>query len=208
MHKPVIDTGWQNSGYNFDYMFKYLMPESSNVDYAVANLETTLCSNTNGYGYSGYPQFNCPDEIVDALRNAGFDMLLTANNHSYDTGKTGYMRTIETVRGRGLATLGTMSAPDEPRYTVVDINGIRIGMICYTYEGRPENAMASRIYLNGIPMFEGGQDYVNTFLPNNPTPFYNELAGYLQEMKAQGAEATVMFIHWGVEYTTTPVAHQ
>ena len=45
----------------------------------------------------------CPDAIVDAAKNAGFDMLLTANNHSYDTGTVGAHRTIEIIRDRGLA---------------------------------------------------------------------------------------------------------
>ncbi len=209
MHKPVFDTALQPDGsYNFDYIFNYLSEYSHAADYAVANLETTLCGTTNGYPYKGYPQFNCPDEIVDGLRSAGFDMLLTANNHSYDTGQVGYFRTIETVRGKGLQTLGTMLNGEEPKYAIQDINGIRVGMVCYTYEGRPEGAMAGRVYLNGIPMHQGGEEVINTFLPTNPEPFYTEVAGYLDEMKAQGAEATVLFVHWGVEYTTTPVAHQ
>ncbi len=209
MHKPVFDTALQSDGsYNFDYIFNYLSEYSHAADYAIANLETTLCGTTNGYPYKGYPQFNCPDEIVDGLRDAGFDMLLTANNHSYDTGQVGYFRTIETVRGKGLQTLGTMLNAEEPKYAIQDINGIRVGMVCYTYEGRPEGAMADRVYLNGIPMHQGGEAVINAFRPANPEPFYTEVAGYLDEMKAQGAEATVLFIHWGVEYTTTPVAHQ
>lgn len=209
MHMPVIDTARQSDGsYNFDYIFRYLGEYSWAADYALANLETTLCGNTNGYQYSGYPQFNCPDEIVDGLKNAGFDMLMTANNHSYDTGKTGYFRTIETVRSKGLETIGTMLTPEEPKYALKNINGIYVGMMCYTYEGRPEQYMANRIYLNGIPMHEGGENVINSFLPSNPAPMYDEVAGYIAEMKAQGAEAIVLFIHWGVEYTTTPVQHQ
>lgn len=209
MHMPVVDTGRQSDGsYNFDYIFKYLSEYSFADDYAVANLETTLASNTNGYPYSGYPQFNCPDEIVDGLKNVGFDMLLTANNHSYDTGEKGYYRTIETVRSRGMTALGTMLNGEEPKYVIQNINGIKIGMLCYTYEGRPENGYAGRVYLNGLMMHEGAENVVNSFNPNNPAPFYEEVSRYLDEMRAAGAEATVMFIHWGVEYTTTPVASQ
>ena len=209
MHLPVIDSGLQTDGsYNFDSIFRYVSPYTSAADLAVANLETTLCGTDNGYPYHGYPNFNCPDEIVDGARNAGFDMLLTGNNHSYDTGEPGFFRTIETVREKGVQTLGTMLNGDEPKYTIQDINGIRVGLISYTYEGRPEGAVAGRVYLNGIMMHQGAEAVVNTFLPSNPEPFYDEIGGYLEEMRAQGAEATVLFMHWGVEYTTTPVGHQ
>ncbi|MGM9604138.1 MAG: CapA family protein, partial [Faecousia sp.] len=67
MHMPVINTGLQSDGsYNFDSIFRYLTSYASAADYAVANLETTLCGTDKGYKYSGYPAFNCPDEIVDA----------------------------------------------------------------------------------------------------------------------------------------------
>ena len=207
MHEPVFSSARLSDGsYNFDYIFKYLSEYSSAVDLALANLETTLAG--SGRAYSGYPNFNCPDEIVDGARNAGFDMLLTGNNHSYDTGEPGFFRTIETVREKGVQTLGTMLNGDEPKYTIQDINGIRVGLISYTYEGRPEGAVAGRVYLNGIMMHQGAEAVVNTFLPSNPEPFYDEIGGYLEEMRAQGAEATVLFMHWGVEYTTTPVGNQ
>ena len=207
MHGPVIDTGLQADGsYNFDYIFQYLSEYVNAADFAVANLETTLAG--SGRAYSGYPLFNCPDEIVDGARNGGFDMLLTGNNHSYDTGEAGFFRTIETVRSHGLETLGTMLNGDEPKYVIQDINGIRVGMLSYTYQGIPENAVSGRVYLNGIMLHKGAENVVNTFIPNNPEPFYAEVEGYIQQMRAEGAEALVIFMHWGVEYTTTPVAHQ
>ena len=207
MHEPVFSSARQSDGsYNFDYIFRYLSPYVNAADFAVANLETTLAG--SGRAYSGYPNFNCPDEIVDGARNAGFDMLLTGNNHSYDTGEAGFFRTIETVRSHGLQTLGTMLNGEEPKYVIEDINGIRVGMLSYTYEGRPENAVSGRVYLNGIMLHQGAEDVVNTFNPSNPEPFYAEVESYIQQMRNEGAEALVIFMHWGVEYTTTPVAHQ
>ncbi len=200
MHMPVVDSGLQTDGsYNFDSIFRYVSPYTSAADLAVANLETTLCGTDNGYPYHGYPNFNCPDEIVIGLRTAGFDMLLTANNHSYDTGLVGYKRTIDTVRDAGLVTLGTMKSADEPKYSIQEINGIKIGMLCYTYaysvnaEGSPS--------LNGMPhIAETG--ICNYFHADSLDAFYTEVDGYLQEMEAAGAEATIMYIHWGVEYQT------
>ena len=108
MHIQVINSGKQEDGsYNFDSIFRYVKSYTQAADFSVANLETTLCGTDNGYRYSGNPRFNCPDTIVDSLKDAGFDMLLTANNHAADTDLVGYKRTLNVVREKGLDTLGT-----------------------------------------------------------------------------------------------------
>lgn len=209
MHMNVINSGLQGDGsYNYDSIFEYLAPYSAAADFAVANLETTLAGTDKGYKYSGYPAFNCPDEIVDALRTAGFDLLLTANNHCYDTGEYGFLRTVRTVRDRGLQTLGTRESVQEPKYTVQEINGIRIGMVNYTYQGLPENPVAGTVYMNRNALSATCAPLVNSFVETQLDPFYLEVRQCLEEMKQAGAEATVMFIHWGTEYQTTPSGGQ
>lgn len=200
MHLPVVKTGLQSDGsYQFDSIFRYITEYTSTLDFAVANLETTLCGIDNGYSYSGYPRFNSPDAIVDGAKNAGFDLLLTANNHSYDTKLTGYKRTLEVVREKGLDTLGTMLTPEESKYLIKEVNGINIGMMCYTYassvtdDGRPS--------LNGnSPVAEAG--ITNYFVYDNLNAFYSEVETYLAEMEEAGADATILYLHWGVEYQT------
>ena len=189
--------------YNFDSLFKHLTEYTSALDYAAVNLETTLCGTSREY--SGYPYFNCPDTIVDGAMNAGFDMMLTANNHSYDTGIDGYKRTVEVVREKGMETLGTMASPEDPKYSIQEINGIKIGMLCYTYaysvtaDGRPS--------LNGNPhISEAG--ICNYFHSEHLPAFYAEVETYLAEMEEAGAEAFMMYIHWGVEYQTHSNATQ
>ena len=201
MHMPVISSGASGSGYDFNSIFRYITDDLKAADYAVANLETTLAGTDNGYNYAGFPNFNSPDAIVTAAKEGGFDMLLTANNHSYDTTLVGYKRTLEVVRGAGLETLGTYLTADEQKWTIVDINDIKVGMICYTY--------ATGVGSNGGPQLNGNAaikeaGLCNFFTYNNLPGFYTELAGYLQEMKDAGAEATVLYIHWGTEYQLTP----
>ena len=205
MHEPIFNYAnsavLQSDGsYDFESVFRYLTEYTSALDYAAANLETTLCGTDNGYPYHGYPNFNCPDDIVDGAKNAGFDMLLTANNHSYDTSLVGYKRTVEVIRDKGLETLGTYASADETKWTVQEINGINIGMLCYTYaysvtqDGRPS--------LNGMPhIAEPG--LCNYFHSDSLDAFYAEVGTYLEEMEAAGAEATILYIHWGVEYQLT-----
>lgn len=213
MHKPIFDDLTEynaavqqpDGSYDFTSVFQFISEYISSLDYAVANLETTLCGEDNGYPYDGYPLFNCPDELVDGVKAAGFDMLLTGNNHSYDTRLIGYLRTLDVVRGMGLETLGTYASEDETKWTIVDINGIKIGMLCYTW--------ASYITEDGRPSLNGNQaiekaGLCNYFVSNDIPAFYSEVEQHLGDMQAAGAEATIMFIHWGQEYMLAPNTEQ
>lgn len=197
-HSGVQKSGLQSDGsYNFESIWTYVSPYITAADYAIANLETTLCGTDNGYKYSGYPQFNAPDELAQGAMDAGIDMLLTANNHCNDTGEIGITRTVSVVREIGLDTLGTVPDAEEENYRVVEVNGIKIGMMCYTYSTTNSNG---RPAINGIPTSATSQYLVNTFDYGRLPAFYEEVQGYMDAMKEQGAEAMVMFIHWGVEY--------
>jgi len=199
MHYPIIKTGAQGDGnYDFGSIFMYFDDYVAKADYAAANLETTLSGLDNGYPYQGYPRFNCPDGIVDSLKDAGFDILLTANNHTFDTGEKGFLRTLAVIDERGLARIGTNADAAEPKYTVQEVNGIRIGMLCYTYE--TEDGDPERKSLNCLPVTETAAPLINTFHYARLEDFYSELEGHLAAMEGEGAEATVLFIHWGNEY--------
>lgn len=197
MHGKVINSGKQDDGsYNFDSIFQYVKSYSQAADFSVANLETTLCGTDNGYAYAGNPKFNCPDAIVDSLKGAGFDMLLTANNHADDTSLVGYKRTLNVVREKGLDTLGTYLSADEQKWTIEEVNGIKIGMVCHTY--------SDGFSQNGYPLLNynevGENGILNYFTYDKLPEFYAQLQGYLDEMQAAGAEATVVYLHWGEEY--------
>lgn len=199
MHLPLITNAKQNDGYNFDNIFTYFSSYVTAADYSVANLETTLRGIDDGYKYSGYPQFNCPDEIIDATKSAGFDMLLTANNHSYDTRMKGMLRTLEIIDKSGINRIGTYKDTEEKRYLVKTVNDINIGILCYTYETDNDDG---EVALNGIQMSNDAKGLVNAFSYGELDTFYTEVENHLASMKSDGAEATVLFIHWGEEYNT------
>ena len=200
MHMPIVNSTYNSSTgkYDFTGIFQYLDDYAAEADYAVANLETTLAGTDNGYKYSGYPCFNCPDEIAQALKDAGFDMLLTANNHCYDTRTVGLTRTLKIASGLGFDTLGTHATADAPKYLVKDINGIQVGMLCYSY-ATPDD-YPDRASMNGILTGTDAAGLINYFDYDALDLFYNQVAGYMDEMEAAGAEAMVMYIHWGEEY--------
>ena len=199
MHLGVLNSAKQEDGsYDFSYIFRFLKEYVAESDYAVANLETTFGGPENPY--RGNPEFNCPDAFAANLKEAGYDMLLTANNHASDTRTPGIKRTLGTAREAGLATLGTMLTNEEKKYEVIDINGIKVGMLCYTYadnvtsDGRP--SLNFKDYVEDVGI-------VNFFMENNLPGFYTEVENHLAAMMAEGAEATILYIHWGKEYETT-----
>lgn len=198
MHMPCIEPAKTSNGYNFIPYFTHIQDYLAAPDYMVANLETTLAGLDNGYKYSGYPNFNCPDEIVYDLQAVGMDMFVTANNHTYDTSTVGFNRTQEIIEEAGLDHTGTKSSEDVKDYLVKDINGIKVGMVCYTYETNPDKNV---VQLNGGANLPAGvKSRINTFHSDDLTGFRKDLAQDIEDMRADGAEAIVLYIHWGVEY--------
>ena len=202
MHKPLFDERsiirQSDGSYDFSHIFKYFTEVTQKYDYAIANLETTFGG--DDFPYQGNPAFNCPDPFLDSVVEAGYDMLLTANNHSNDTLQKGILRTLEKVRGANLATIGTRMTEEEPRYSIVEVNGIKIGMVCYTYSSGLNDAGIPR--LNGNSPMENEQ-LINWFYNRNPQKMYDEMKLILQQMEEEGAEINMMFIHWGNEYELT-----
>ena len=201
IHNPILKA-YSPSGYDFNDMFKYVNSYFSKYDYMVANLEVTLGGENRAY--SGYPVFNTPDTIVDALKQSGVDMLLTANNHCYDTGKNGFNRTVEVLNQKQIDHIGTRSETDLP-YLVKDVNGIKFGLINYTYETPRYNG---RKTLNGLAMQSEVETLVNSFNYSDLDAFYTELATHIESMKTDGAEVVMLYIHWGNEYKTSPNSYQ
>lgn len=201
IHKLLLEASADGSGYSFDKHFRAVKDEISSADLAVANLEVTL-----GEGnYQCYPTFKSPDSVVDALKNAGFDFLVSANNHCYDTAFDGLKRTATVVREKGLGQTGTKANLDQKEYEIVDVNGIKIGIINYAEE---TTCAAGRKALNGILMAAEANDYVNSFNAARMDEFYKDIEANLAAMKKEGAEAIMLYIHWGVEYALTQNTNQ
>lgn len=207
LHDNVILSGANGDGtYDYNYIFEHLASYIGKLDYMVGNMEGTLAGAENGYPYKGYPQFNAPDAIAEAAKNAGFDMLLTANNHSYDTRSLGFHRTQQVISQLGLDHIGTRPNAQALNYLVKDIGGIRFGMTCYTYNtAMSDNGSVS---LNGIPLSISDSSLINSFNYGKLDAFYGKLSEEIQAMRTAGAEMIVLYIHWGNEYETTPNATQ
>lgn len=205
IHKPILESAKEGDTYSFDKLFTYVSETAQGYDYFVLNLETTLAGN-EGRNYSTYPCFNSPDSLLDSLSLIGTDCLLTANNHSYDTGEFGFLRTVETVEAAGFDHTGTYTSTDEKRYIIENVNGISFGFICYAYE-TPYNSTTVKA-LNGIPMNTKTSPLINSFDYDHLDTFYEEIETQLQNMRNDGAEVLTVYMHWGDEYKTSPNSWQ
>lgn len=205
MHMPIVRSGQKDGAYNFEYIYSYIKDYVKAADYAVVNLETTL-SGEEGRTYTGYPKFNSPDAVAAGAKSAGFDMMITANDHCYDYGTSGLLRTLDVVKKAGLDTLGTHSKLDEQKYVVKELGGIKVGMINYTFADIKDDP--SRPTLNELPTDSAAAGLINAFDYDMLDVFYTEVENQIAAMKAAGAEAFVLFIHWGNEYTAKVTEQQ
>lgn len=121
-------TGTYDFMHNFQDVKKYF----DGYDLVLGNLESTFGG--TGRSYSSYPCFNTPDAFLEAVKDAGFDILTTANNHCMDTGKAGLIRTLDKLDEAGIAHMGTYrSAEDRDKILYQNVNGINFAFLSYTY---------------------------------------------------------------------------
>lgn len=201
IHKMLLDASSSGEGYSFDKHFRAVKDEISAADYAICNLEVTLGDSSKAY--QCYPTFRSPDSTASAVKNAGFDGVVMANNHCYDTAFDGLKRTVSVVDEIGLDHTGTRNDLSQKKYMVVDVNGIKIGIVNYAEETK---SSAGRKALNGIMLAAEANDYVNSWY--SVDTLVAEMTENIAAMKADGAEAIMLYIHWGVEYALTPSAAQ
>lgn len=202
IHSTVLDGAKTKDGnYDFSSFFKSTKKYFKAADLSVINLEVTFGGTESGK-FSGYPVFNSPDSLADTIKEAGLNLVLTSNNHSYDTGLFGLKRTAEVLKNKGIAFTGTKQTPDDPAYLVKDVNGVKLGIVNYTYE--TACSTAGRKALNGRIMAAEANNLINTFSYDKIGNFYTEAENVIKAMKNDGADAIVFYMHWGNEYQLNP----
>ena len=178
-HMPQVNAALQKDGtYDYSPCFRFVKDYVKSADLAILNLEVPL----DGKPYSGYPQFSSPDALAEGARDAGFDIMTTANNHCMDRGKRGLERTLQALDRLGIPHLGTYSDRahhDAEHPLMVDIKGLRLALLNYTYG------------TNGIPAV--APNVVNLIDTA-------EMARDLRIAHEQGADYVITLIHWGIEY--------
>ena len=181
-HQAQIDAARQGDGYNYNDCFRNVKKEISEADMAIGNLEVTL----GGKPYRGYPVFSAPDEYLYAIKEAGFDVLLTANNHCLDKGKLGLERTILMLDSLKIHHAGTYRNPEERHRNyplLIEKNGFRIVLLNYTY----------------------GTNGLKTDAPNMVNYINREqIKKDILDARRKLPDVIIACMHWGVEDCSFP----
>ncbi|NLI79431.1 MAG: CapA family protein [Candidatus Riflebacteria bacterium] len=205
VHETQLKTHYVASGdtYLFDDDFRFIRPWLQSADLAIGNLETVFGGTAKKY--SGYPFFNTPDTLAEALARAGFDVLTVANNHALDMGVEGAKRTVEVVRRNGMDVIGGRARPEDDPLVVREVRGVRVGLLGLTYE---TGSRGSARTLNGTAMPPAALSLLETFRPFRLAEDLPGIEGKVKRLRDKGAELVVAVLHWGEEYGKQPTAGQ
>lgn len=205
VHGPQLKAQYnpQTDSYNFNNNFEFMKPYIKKADLAIANLETTFGGKERGY--SSFPMFNTPDDLADALQQAGFNTIVTINNHTYDKGTDGLLRTLTVLRDKELTTIGTRKNEAEKSYDVIEVKGIQVGITAFTYETPRWGQYKT---LNAIKIPKEAESLIDSFSYEYLEEDLEKIRQRIEKMKNEGAELIVFYVHWGEEYQRKPNAYQ
>ncbi len=187
-HSTQFQLAKQGDG-SYDFLPVYALVKEylGASDFTIGNMETVLAGATQNF--SGYPQFNSPNEYADALKKVGFDALVTTNNHSYDYLDAGILRTLEQLKDKNIPAIGTFySSADRDSIRIFKIKGVKIALLAYTEFSNNPVASSKRFSIN----------FIDSTL----------LAKDIKKARAKGAELVIVNFHWGIEYKHFPSDYQ
>jgi hypothetical protein len=167
-------------GHDFTQILAAVTPVIADADLAICHLEQPLAEPAGPF--PSYPFFAAPPQLADAIAAAGFDACSTASNHSLDGGMDGVVRTLDHLDRVGVAHTGTArSAREAATPTIVDVRGVPVGHLSYTFS------------LNGIPLPEGRPWAANLIDAD-------AILAEARRARDGGAEIVIASLHWGTEY--------
>ena len=186
-HNAQLEAARTSQGtHDYSLCFSLVKEQISRADIAIGNLEVSL----GGKPFAGYPAFSAPDEFLYAIRDAGFDILLTANNHCLDRGKKGLERTILMLDSLHIPYIGTYRNKEERRQhypLLIHKNGFRIVFLNYTYD------------TNGVkPTSPNIVNYIDKKIMQQD----------IDTARTWQPDAIIACMHWGNEYQSLPSREQ
>lgn len=180
VHSDVYTTARTDTGFDFSRMFEPVSEYMQDADITTANMEVPVAGEE--FGLSGYPQFNAPPEIIDALAGAGVDIVNNATNHSMDRGDGGVVASTGNMRERGMLYTGSYaSEQDKSVPRIIEANGITVGFLGFTYG------------TNGLPV---EQEHFASLIDDT-------LAAQVAALDSQ-VDVAVVMLHMGDEYAPLP----
>lgn len=204
MHMGIVATGKQeDNSYNYDILFQGMEEYIKAADIRMINQETILGG--NDLGFSGYPLFNSPTQVGDAIAKAGFNVVLHSSNHSADKGLDGLVNCENFWESNypQITMVGIHEESNEEHpISILEVQGKKIAILNYTYS--PNSEILPKSMMGRLDMLcnwnkENGQIDFTTLHPQVIRDI---------ERAEEIADFTIVCPHWGTEYTTKPSTTQ
>ena len=190
-HIPIYRTALKEDGsYDFHENFDYVKPWFKKADLVIGDFEGTI---SKDHYLAGYPLFNAPGEVMDAIKDAGYQVLDLAHNHILDSQLEGVISTADAIEKAGITPIGvyTHEARDKAPLVIKEVNGIKIAFLAYSYG------------FNGIEEYISKEDYNNYLSDLNEDKMKAEI-----ERAEKEADITVVMPQMGIEYQLEPTEEQ
>lgn len=205
LHLGLVNSGKQQDGtLNYDFLFEPISDYLNKSDISIINQETVMAGNEKGF--SGFPYFNSPIEVADAISNAGFNVVLQASNHTIDQGVDGLLDVCDLwAKYPDINMVGIHKDVENSRdIPIMEVQGIKFAILNYTYGPNlgavPQNVKGHLNILCKIK--EGSKTNELDLTELNP-----EVLEDIQNAKAL-ADIVIVCPHWGTEYATSPSSYQ
>ena len=190
-HIPIYRTALKEDGsYDFHENFDYVKPWFKKADLVIGDFEGTI---SKDHYLAGYPLFNAPGEVMDAIKDAGYQVLDLAHNHILDSQLDGVISTAEAIEKAGITPIGvyTHEARDKAPLVIKEVNGIKVAFLAYSYG------------FNGIEEYISKEDYTHYLSDLNEDKMKAEI-----ERAEKEADITVVMPQMGIEYQLEPTEEQ
>ena len=202
-----VKRAYTGDSYDFSPLFEYTKPYLSSADLAIGVFEGPMAGSEGGYSSSNYDDgkelsLNFPDSFADAVQNAGFDLVTTANNHILDRGESGALRTLDVLDEIGLSHTGSYRTDEEKeqnRVRVIEKNGIRFAVLSYTIVPN---------YTDENEMLDGQYSHITSLIVDPGNERYEEtkesVANDFELAKSYSPDFIVVLPHMGTQFSDSP----
>ena len=190
-HIPIYRTALKEDGtYDFHENFEYVKPWLKQADLVIGDFEGTI---SPSHYLAGYPLFNAPGEVMDAIKDAGYQVLDLAHNHILDSQIEGVFSTADAIEKAGMTPIGVYTHEPREKAPIIikEVNGIKIALLAYSYG------------FNGIEEYISKEDYDNHLSDLNEDKMKTEI-----ERAEKEADITVIMPQMGIEYQLEPTEEQ
>lgn len=206
-----VKRGYNGTDYDFSDMFEYTEKYIASADYAIGVFEGPMAGEASGYSSSNFDDgkelhLNYPDSFGQAVKNAGFDLVTTANNHLFDKGFEGLSRTLDVLDSIGLDHTGSYRSAAEKqsdRIKLVECSGIRMAVLSYTYGCN---------YVDNLQLTDGDLSFITSIISGTSGEQFEKLKAQVEqdfsEAKALEPDIIIVLPHIGTQFSNQPDREQ